>query len=543
MTVERQTQRRWLIAFAMAVIVAFLMLGAFSGGDISLLKKFFTQEFKNEELRDQLLGFGWRGDAAVGLLSALQVICTFLPAEPVQVLAGFTFGFLKGVFMCMIGVLIGNTLIFILQKSFGDRLRRFFIKKLKLDVNKIARSSKATAIIFILYFLPAIPYGMICFLAAGMGMSYRRFITVTGFGSMPSVCIGVALGYMAIVSEWIITVCVFAALIVLAAVLFCFKDVLLEKLNLYADKHKKPSEGRVRAVNSFLMGVLYYAVRAYLVVCGIRIRTRRKIDHIENPSIVLCNHGSFIDFVYAAALIRKYRPHFIGARLYFYNKYLNRILRAVGAFPKSMFAPDLENARNCFTVLANKELLTMMPEARLSTTGRFEDIQENTFSFIQKANANVYTVRISGNYFADPKWGRGFRRGAVVECELDVLYTAQEIRALSYDEMKKGITDRLSYNEFEWLKNRPEIRYRSKRMAEGIENILMTCPICQRRHTIKTEKDKIFCEHCGMLTSLDSRYAFDKGFCFENLTEWYDWQRRFWKRKYRRIKTLRCLQK
>ena len=91
------------------------------------------------------------------------------------------------------------------------------------------------------------------------------------------------------------------------------------------------------------------------------------------------------------------------------------MLRTVGAFPKSMFATDLENAKNCLTVLRENRILAMMPEARLSTAGRFEDIQESTYSFIKKAGVNVYTVKICGDYFADPKWGKGFRRGSVVE--------------------------------------------------------------------------------------------------------------------------------
>ena len=143
------------------------------------------------------------------------------------------------------------------------------------------------------------------------------------------------------------------------------------------DKKAAP-KNRVRPVNGFVMTVLYYGVRLYLLLCGVRVKTVNKVGKPESPSIVLCNHGSFIDFIYAAALLRKYMPHFIVARLYFYNTVLGWLLRTVGAFPKSMFAMDMENAKNCLTVLKNQEILAMMPEARLSTTGRFEDIQETT---------------------------------------------------------------------------------------------------------------------------------------------------------------------
>ena len=289
--------------------------------------------------------------------------------------------------------------------------------------------------------------------------------------------------------------------------------------------NKGKNRSKVRDVNGFVMGLVYYAIRIWYTFCGVRVKAVNKIGKLETPSIILCNHGSFVDFIYAAALVRKNRPNFIVARLYFYNNCLGWLLRTVGAFPKSMFATDLENAKNCLTVLREKNHVAMMPEARLSTTGRFEDIQSSTVAFVKKAGVSVYTIHFSGDYLADPKWGKGFRRGAVVEAELDLLYTAQEVKDLSTEELQKGIEDRLSYNEFEWLAQRPNIRYRCKQMAEGLENILTTCPVCHGKHTLTTEKNKVFCQHCGYLTSLDDRYGFDEGFLFKDLTQWYDWQK------------------
>lgn len=518
-------KQKILVAFSVAVILALLMLLALSGGNWELVKSLFIQDLSNEETKEMLAGFGWRGYIVITALSMLQVVCTFLPAEPVQVLAGITFPFPIGLMCCMIGILFGNTLIYMLQKTFGDQLRSFFVKKMNLDLEKIVQSSKAIFITFILYFMPAIPYGMICFLAASLGMSYRRYITVTMLGSLPSVCIGVGLGHMAIMSNWIVSVCVFSVLIVLIGIMFWKKNVLFARLNGYAERHKAVPKNKVQPVNGFVMGVLYYAIRAYLFLCGVKLKTANKIGKPETPSIILCNHGSFIDFIYAAALLRKYKPHFIVARLYFYHTILGWLLRQVGAFPKSMFSMDMENVKNCLTVLKNNEILAMMPEARLSTTGRFEDVQSNTYSFIKKSGVNVYTIKICGDYFADPKWGKGFRRGAVVEAELDLLFTAEQVKELPLEQVKQAIEERLDYNEFDWLKQRPDVHYPSKNIARGLENILTTCPTCGRKYTITTKKNQVFCEHCGYLTSMSNRYGFDADFRFEDFTQWYDWQK------------------
>lgn len=526
MVQKRDTKQKLFIAISVATVLGLLVLFAFWGDNIIILKSLFTtKDLSNEEMQILLKSFGWRGYITSAVLAALQVVCAFLPAEPIQVLSGFTFGFLPALLCCLAGVIVGNTLIFMLRHIFGDSLQSFFVKKLNLDLDKISRSSKCVLIIFILYFLPAIPYGMICFFAASTGMNYKRYIIVTSLGSLPSVCIGVGLGYMTIVSDAVVSICVFAALVLLLIVLFWKKNLLFSKLNDYADKHKKTPKFKVQSVNGFVMNVVFGTVKAYFRLCGIKSKVTNKVGKPETPSIVLCNHGSFIDFIYAGALLKKFKPNFIAARLYFYDKRLKWLLKTLGAFPKSMFAADIENVKNCLTVLKEKNHLAMMPEARLSTTGRFEDIQESTYSFIKKAGVAVYTVKIGGNYFADPKWGKGFRKGSLVEAELDILYTANEINELSIEEIKQGIETRLSYNEFEWLEQHPNIHYRTKRMAEGLENILTVCPVCNKKHTIITKGNQVLCEKCGLLTTIDDRYNFDENFKFKNFAEWYDWQK------------------
>ena len=290
-------------------------------------------------------------------------------------------------------------------------------------------------------------------------------------------------------------------------------------------KQVHTSKTTVQGCNPFLITVLYGGVRAYCFLRGIRIKTTNKINgQPEGPAIVLCNHGSFIDFIYAGSILLKSRPHFVVARLYFYHKWLSLLLRKLGAFPKSMFAMDIESTKNSIQVIKNGEILVMMPEARLSTAGRFEDIQQTTYTFLKKMGVPVYTIKLRGDYLADPKWGSGIRRGARIEAELDILYTAQQLQELSAEEIGKGVEERLYYDEFCWLESRPDVHYRCKTLAEGLENILTTCPICGEKYTISTKKRDIFCKNCGKITSLDDRYQFTGNFPFTHLGQWYDHQ-------------------
>ena len=284
---------------------------------------------------------------------------------------------------------------------------------------------------------------------------------------------------------------------------------------------------KVRSCSRPLYSVLCWAVRLGCVLVGIRVSFTNQCGQLpEGACIVLCNHGSTLDFAYTGTFLRKSFPHYVVARYYFYNKWLSRLLKQLGAFPKSQLEVDVESTKNCLRVLQGGKVLFMMPEARVGAAGKFEDIQDGTFSFLKKVKVPVYTIRLNGSCLSWPKWANGPRRGALVESELDLLFTAQDLERLSVAQIKEAVEERLRYDEFQWLKTRPEVRYRSPRLAEGLENILTVCPRCGSRYTIRTKKREVFCAHCGKLAAIDSRYAFPADFPFANFTQWYDWQKR-----------------
>lgn len=425
-------------------ILFLLYLFLFTGDNKEILRTVFSHDLTNEEIQEHLSGFGIRGQITISILAMLQVVIAVLPAEPVQVVAGLTFGFWIGTLACLVGVMVGNTVIYVLYKIYGDKLRSYFNHNLDIDFSSASTAYKVSLVIFILYFLPAIPYGMICFIAATLGMKYWRFIIITTLGALPSVCIGVGLGHIALESSWMVSVGVFAVLVLLLALVMIKKDYFMGKINAFLKTNKEPYSSKtvVRKYSRHKLTVAYFIFRL-LVLGKIKFRMKRKVDKIEHPSIVLCNHGAFIDFAYAGSLIKKESPNFIVARLYFYKKILGNLMRKFGCFPKSMFATDTESAMNCMRVIKSGGVLAMMPEARLSTVGKFEDIQDSTFSFLKKMGVTVYTIKISGDYLAKPKWGKGIRRGSLVEAELDILFTPEKLSEMDVSQIKEKTVNAL----------------------------------------------------------------------------------------------------
>lgn len=517
----KKTKLKIYTALIFVVLLVGLIAFLLSGGNLQLLKSVFRDDITAEEAQEILSELGWRGYITFGILSMLQVVFTFLPAEPAQVVSGVTFGFWVGSLVCTAGVFVGNTIMYILYKIYGDKLTEYFHTTAEFDFETAKRSNKVALIVFILYFLPAIPYGMICLFAASLDMKYPKYIFLTVLGSIPSIFIGVGLGHMAMSLSWILSLVVFVVLITLLLLLFKYRSKVFKKVNEFMKE--KERKNAVKETSSAFLATVVFGSR--LIYDGkIKPKFKNNVGRLARPSIVLCNHGSFIDFVYAGRMLRREKPHFITARLYSYHKNLNKILQKVGCLPKSMFTADLENAKGCMRILAHDKVLAMMPEARLSTVGKFEDIQPSTYKFLQRANVAVYALTIKGDYLANPKWGDGVRKGSAVEVTLDPLFAAGETAEMPIEALQARVEKALYYDEFAWLEEKKEIKYRKKTLAEGLENILYICPNCGGRYAMNTKNHDIFCEKCGAKWSIDDRYAFVDKKPFENFAVWYDWQ-------------------
>ena len=514
------------IGAAILIVVSLMVAFLFTGNNFQLIKSLFDSRITEDHLRQTVQDLGIGGYLTITLFSALQVLCPFLPAQPLQVLSGIAFGFPIGAACCIGGFFLGSCAIYLLFKLYGNRLRGFFIKDLELDMDTLAHSGRISFIVFLLYLIPALPYGMTCFFAVSVGFSFRRYTLINMLGVVPSILFAVGLGEMTITSDPTATLVIFALLILAMIILLWKRKALFTWLCSFARKEPYSSKTTVKKCNKWILNPLYVGAAIFYRCKGIRVKTTNKVGKLpKGGCVVLCNHGSFIDFYYSVRLLRKYDFNFVSARLYFYHKKLGGLMKRLGCFPKSMFTNDLESTKNCIKVIREGRVLVMMPEARLSTVGEFEDIQERTYSFLKKLNVPVYTIQISGDYFSKPKWGQGMRRGSKVEAVLDILFTPEQLAQLDATAIKAGVENRLRYDEFAWLSTREDIHYKHKKLAHGLENILTLCPICGAKHSIQTQGMEIFCEKCGKLTQLNDRYGFTDGFRFQNFAQWYHWQK------------------
>ena len=153
---KRKIKRKIFTALGMIALVVGLLFLLVSGKNKQLIYDIFGGAPASQILADAQ-SLGWKGGVVFGILSMVQVVMTFFPAEPVQVVAGLSYGVWIGLAICTAGVILGNTIVYILCKVYGDRLKNYFQKNIEVDFDILRGSKRVTLLILILYILPAMP--------------------------------------------------------------------------------------------------------------------------------------------------------------------------------------------------------------------------------------------------------------------------------------------------------------------------------------------------------------------------------------------------
>lgn len=170
------------IAIAIAVIIGYLTWQYFPAIE-RLMKPENMSAFQK-----QLHSYGVWGILVLFAIQTLQVISGLIPALPIQICAGITYGAFGGLLVCMAGILTGSTLVFAAVKAYGQPLidRVFPLKKQK-KLHFLYSHNRLNQIVFILYLIPAMPKDVLTYIAALTPLTLRRFLILTTFARIPTV--------------------------------------------------------------------------------------------------------------------------------------------------------------------------------------------------------------------------------------------------------------------------------------------------------------------------------------------------------------------
>lgn len=174
------------------VAAAGLALGAFAGG--LLLLRFYPaiQSLMRPEVMDafrqRLSSYGIFGALVLIGAQFLQVVSGVIPALPIQIAAGLTYGAFIGLLICLSGIFLGSTLVFLLVKKYGRPVvDRMFSGEKQQKLAFLQNARRLERIVFILYLLPAMPKDVFTYLAALTPLTPRRYLLITMAARIPTI--------------------------------------------------------------------------------------------------------------------------------------------------------------------------------------------------------------------------------------------------------------------------------------------------------------------------------------------------------------------
>lgn len=175
-------------ALIAAALIAFLTYFLWS--------KLNTIASSPEALRDVILSYG-AGSYAVGLgIQVLQVFVALIPGELVELALGYSFGFLGGTAVCLLGIAIATVPIFLLTKKLGVRFAEIFVDREKIEqLSFIKSETKLKRLIFLLFFIPGTPKDLLTYFVGLTPLSLGDFLIITLTARIPSIVTSTASGY------------------------------------------------------------------------------------------------------------------------------------------------------------------------------------------------------------------------------------------------------------------------------------------------------------------------------------------------------------
>ncbi|MBQ8292248.1 MAG: VTT domain-containing protein [Bacilli bacterium] len=503
-------KRQKLFILILSIIIVTLLFFFFKNTLFEILK--FQSEGNLDAVAELVKEKGVLGCLTIIVVEALQMVVVFISAEFIQIAAGISYPWYMALPLCSIGILIGATIIYFLVNSLKFDSSMF--KKSYQQISQYSKKNVNTQILmYVLFVMPIIPFGAICYYGSSSKISYRRYIFTCLTGTIPSILSSIflskAISYTIINDTpiWILILVIIGVMaILLAGGIVLFNKVLFK--------------GEKNTPDSFLYPVLIKIAKALACFKSKPRFNAEGLEEVEGPFVLLSNHPSAFDVYYASELVYPIRLAHVSNRYYFRKKFLRRLFNKIGAIPKMLFNPDFETIKKTLTMIKKGYPIFMCPEGRLGLDGTNYYITKETGKFVKQLKLPIVIVKIEGAYLSDPKW-RKHRIKNKVLVSISKILTKEEVLSKTPDEINDIINKYISYNDFEFAKEHNLI-YRNNKKAEGLENVLYHCPKCHEEFHIKTKGNKIYCEHCGFSLNILDNYSFEENdLNISNIHEWY----------------------
>lgn len=256
------------------------------------------------------------------------------------------------------------------------------------------------------------------------------------------------------------------------------------------------------------------------VVLGEGVSFKRK-----EPYIMLANHTFMFDVIHVP--LRFWKVPYIVANQTLFKKKATRFLvsQVAHVISKQKGQSDAQTVRDLLGAVKRGYPILIFPEGDTTFFGKTGHIEPSTMKLIKKLELDVITCNVKGGYLSKPRWATGKRKNRSIELHYELTFKKDDLKALSVEQISKIIYERLYFNAYDYQRKHM-IKHKGLNLAEGFEDVSYVCPECSAIHTLKTLGNTIECTSCKTKGYIDD-YGFIKGFKFDNLIDWDNFQKTF----------------
>ena len=205
---ERQYQARRKLVSTVSILLFIATLAILTATVGKNALQFVSEP---ESLRSWVESHGFMGKLVLIGIMSLQVVIAFIPGEVVEIGAGYAYGALEGMLLCLVGAAVGSTIIYLFTKLFGIKMVEAFISREKLYSLRFLKDTKRlNLLVFILYFIPGTPKDIITYFIGLTQMKLSTFLLISTLARIPSVITSTIGGNALGLSNYSFAVIVFA---------------------------------------------------------------------------------------------------------------------------------------------------------------------------------------------------------------------------------------------------------------------------------------------------------------------------------------------
>ena len=164
-------------------------------------------------------GFGLWGRLIFIAMVFLQVVVALIPGEPIELVAGYTFGFWEGTALALVGILLGSWAVFALVRRFGPKFAQVFFPQKELKRLAFLKDPKKSGILaFVLMTIPGTPKDLLSYFAGLTPLKTRQWLGIVAVSRIPSLATSTLSGALAGKENYILSAAVFAFTLIISAI-------------------------------------------------------------------------------------------------------------------------------------------------------------------------------------------------------------------------------------------------------------------------------------------------------------------------------------